>query len=211
MDLPILKQEPEELLAGMVSVLLLMQKGPHHGSHRSEDGLLVLRRKGRGSAWRAEGLPAAQHPLDTSLPFPLGGLLLSFLPCRRRAHSRGGSISPCWYPSPPRRKAPRLGCFPSGSSPSPCPSAYTPPVTDGPTDMDIPGVAPGVVSSTSHLFLLAVQPISHHIAEDRVNGFTELCHPLAREGLLLPVEEVCIDSFRPLLQNCTRRKEKAAC
>lgn len=52
-DLLILVQEPEELLPGMLSVLLLMQKDPHHGSHRPEDSLLVLDREGRGSAWRA--------------------------------------------------------------------------------------------------------------------------------------------------------------
>ena len=77
--------------------------------------------------------------------------------------------------------------------------------------MDIPAAAPGVESSTSHLFLLALQPIHHRIAEDRVNGFTELCYPFAREGALLPVAEVPIDSFCPLLQNCTRRKEQGAC
>ena len=78
----------------MLSVLLLMQKDPHHGSHRPQDSLLVLKREGRDSAWRAEGLPSAQHPLDTSLPFPLRGVSLSLLPSSRRAHSRGQRAFP---------------------------------------------------------------------------------------------------------------------
>lgn len=197
----------------MLSVLLLMQKDPQHGSHCPEDSLLVLKREGRGSAWRAEGLPSAQHPLDTGLPFPLGGVSLSLLPCRRRARSRGERAlpHPTLLPQPSLQKGPKARLLPVGKPPSPRPSARTPLGTDGPSATDIPAAAPGVESSTSHLFLLAVQPICHHIAEDRVNGFTELCRPLAREGALLPAAEVCTDSLRPLLQDCTRTKEKGAC
>ena len=78
MDLLIQVQEQEELLPGILSVLVLMQKHLHHGSHCPKNGLLVLKREGRSSAVRAEGLLSAQHPLDTSTAFPLGGVSLPF-------------------------------------------------------------------------------------------------------------------------------------
>jgi len=173
----------------MVSVPLPVQKGHRHGSHCPEDSLLVLERERRSPAGR-------------------------------------DSLCPCCCPSPPRTKAPGLCCFPPGSpqtqggrlpawgasSPRllPLHPARTPPRTDGPADVDMPAAAPGMESSTSHLFLLAVQQIRHNVAEDRVNVSAQPRFPTAREGALLPAAEVCGDPFRPLLHNCTRTKEKGA-
>lgn len=82
-------------------MLLLMHQGLCHGSHHPKHCLTVLKRKGKCSAWRAEGLPSIQHTLDTICHS-------SWLSLTTEDTER---FSPRWYPSPLCREDPEQGCF----------------------------------------------------------------------------------------------------
>lgn len=157
-------------------------------------------------------------PCPFSLPLPLPPPSHSLFPSALQEMGllwRAERFSPLLNPSLPAQMPWASAASPQGA-PSPRhraslgPFAASPLGTDRGTGLSIPAAVPSWESSTSHLFLLAVQPVSCHRAEHLGKVFVELLLLRSRQGASFPGADVNVDHFGPLLQSCTKRREKGA-
>ena len=150
-------------------------------------------------SWRGKGglkiCRALSNPCPRVLPLP-----------ERRAHSGGRKAVPragTQCPAAKRSQDLTASCQPNTTSPGHGTGRLL--AWGGLLSQSL-----GWKGSCPHLFLLAAQPVLHHVAIEGVNVFAELRFPDTREGAFVPGAEVSLHPFRPLLQNCTKRKEKGA-